>query len=280
MRFRLNNLELGEDTQFHIESPITGLDNAPIRMGYGDWSGRDGGYVSSQFFSARTIVLNGFYIGKTCEEADEMRATLVGAMAIRQSLPLYITSFSGKHFYTQTYLKDFKMDVIGPKHGEYQITLVSPDPYLYDGGDGVNPESGWNNLPIYKLIGGGYVTQYDMPVQWTPGTTPAVAVNSGDVTIYPQFKITGQVQNPRITNFKSDKFVQINITTTSPTDVLIIDMGARTVTLNGGNILSYRSSDSTWWGLEQGNNTIQFTSDGPSDVNVGTLRWRTAYLGV
>ena len=280
MRFKLNNLDLGLGTKYHIEAPVQGLDQAPIRMGYGDWSGRDGGYVSSQFFSARTIVLQGFYIGETCEEADDLRYQLAQSLQIRQSLPLFIESFSGKHYFAQTYIKDFKMDITAPKSGRYQITLISPDPYLYDAGDGSNPDSGWINLPVYKLIGGGYITQYDMPVQWTPGTTPTVAVNTGDVTIFPQFKIVGKVQNPRITNYSANKFVQVNITATSDTDEIVIDMAQRTITLNGANILAYRTDDSTWWGLEPGNNTIEFISDGPTDVNFGTLRWRTAYLGV
>jgi len=271
---------MGENSPYHIKAPISGLEYASIRFGYSDWSGRDGGYVSSQLYSARTIVLNGFYIGATCDEAELLRANLAQALDIRQSLPLFITSFTGKHYFTQTYIKDFKMEITSAKSGEYQITLVAPDPYLYDAGDGLDPDSGWNELPIYKLIGGGYITEYTVPVQWTPGTTPAIAVNNSDVVVNPQFKIVGAVQNPRITNYTTNKFVQVNVTASSPTDELIIDMGMKTVTLNGGNILSYRTSDSSWWGLNQGNNTISFTSDGAGDVDFGTLRWRTAYLGV
>lgn len=172
------------------------------------------------------------------------------------------------------------MDIIGAKHGKYQLTLVAPDPLLYEAGDGSDPDSGWQELDVYKLIGGGYITEYNMPVQWTPGTTPTVAVNNGDVVIYPQFKIVGAVQNPRITNHSTNKFVQINITTTNPTDELIIDMNQRTVTLNGGSVLSFRTLDSTWFGLELGNNVVEYTSEGSGDVQFGTLRWRTAYQGV
>lgn len=280
MRFVLNGLPLGDGSKYHLESPITGLDKAPIRMGAGDWSGRDGGYVSSQFYSSRVIVISGFYVSATCEEADDMRQSLSEYLPIRQSIPMFVTSFSGRQYFAQTYLQDFKMDMIASKHGKFQITLVAPDPFLYDAGNGVDPDSGWNNLDVYKLIGGGYVTEYDMPVQWTPGTTPTIAVNNGDIAIYPQFKITGAVQNPRITNQTNNKFVQVNITTTSPTDELIIDMNQRTVTLNGGSVLSFRTLDSTWFGLEVGNNIVEYTSDGSSDVDFGTLRWRTAYQGV
>lgn len=280
MKFIINGLPIGYGTKYHLESPISGLDKPPIRMGADDWSGRDGGYVSSQFYSSRVIVLSGFYKADTCEEADEIRLTLSEYLPIRTSLPMYIETFSGKLYFTQTYLKDFKMDIIGATYGKYQITLVAPDPLLYDAGDGINPDSGWQTLDVYKLIGGGYITEYDMPVQWTPGTTPTVAVNSGDIIIYPQFKITGAVQNPRITNHTTNKFVQVNITTTSPDDELIIDMGQRTITLNGGSVLSYRTLDSIWWGLELGNNVIEYTSDGSGDINFGTLRWRTAYQGI
>lgn len=280
MLFRLNGLELGQGTDYHIEAPVSGFDKPSIRMGDGNWSGRDGGYVSSQFFAKRVIVLNGFYKADTCEEADALRATLIDSTPIRQSLPLFVTTFSGLNYFTQTYLQDFKMDIVHDKFGKYQITLVAPDPLLYDAGDGLDPDSGYQNLNVYKLIGGGYITEYGMPVTWTPGTTPTVATNDGDIIIYPQFKITGAVQNPRITNHTNNKFVQVNITTTNPTDELIIDMNQRTITLNGGSVLSYRTSDSIWWGLEIGNNIIEFTSDGPSDVDHGTLRWRAAYQGV
>ena len=280
MFFKLNDLLLGGSSdKYFLKSPLTGFEKAPIRMGSNEWSGRDGGYVSSQFYDMRQIIINGFYIGSTCEEADDLRMELAATLSIRESLPLYITTFSGKLLFTQAFLRDFKMDITNGKSGVYQITLICPDPFLYDAGDGVDPDSGWNELPIYKLIGGGYITEYDMPVQWTPGTQPAIAVNSGDVIIYPQFKIVGEVENPRITNLTENKFVQVDVTTASPTDEIIIDMGMRTITLNGSNILSYRTSDSTWWGLVQGNNKIEFTSDGSGDIDFGTLRWRTAYLG-
>lgn len=279
MKFELNGVTLGGNSKYKIQAPISGLEKPPIRMGSGEWSGRDGGYVSSQFYGSRVIVINGFYIASSCEEADELRLSLSESAPIRQSLPLFITTFGGKLLFTQTYLRDLKMEITNSLAGIFQITLVSPDPFLYDAGDGIDPDSGWQELPIYKLIGGGYITEYNMPVQWTPGTTPAVAVNSGDVTIFPQFKIVGAVTNPLITNFDANKFVKVNVVTTQPTDEIIIDMGQRTVTLNGSSILSLRTLDSQWWGLTPGDNTIQFESDGVGDVNFGTLRWRTAYQG-
>lgn len=280
MIFNINGLTLGGDSRYFVQSPIQGLEKPPIRMGQGEWSGRDGGYVSSQFYSPRLITINGFYMGTNCNHADELRVNLSNSMPIRQSLPTFITTFSGKQYFTQAYLKDYKADITSDRVGEFQISLVSPDPLLYDAGDGVDPDSGWQNLDVYKIVGGGYVTAYDMPVQWTPGTTPTIANNDGDVVIYPQFKIVGAVNNPRIANLDENKFVELEITTTQPDDEIIIDMEQRTVTLNGGSILSYRTLDSQWWGLTPGTNTVQFTSAGAEDVSMGTLRWRNAFQGI
>lgn len=281
MRLKINGIEFGANSRYQIVAPLSGLDVPPIRMGSGNWSGRDGGYVSSQFYGSRIIVVNGFYRGSSCENADELRKELIAALPIRQSIPVYIYTFGGRNLFTQTYVTDVKMDITnGGIFGEFQITLVAPDPLLYEAGDGSNPDSGWINMPVNKLLGGGYITAYDMPVQWTPGTTPAIATNDGDVVIYPQFKIKGIVQNPIITNLTSNRFVRINVTTTSPDDEIIIDMKQRTVTLNGGSILSFRTLDSKWFGLELGDNVLQFTSSGSSDVTFGTLRWRNGYKGV
>jgi len=279
MQLKINGLTLGGSSKYQIQAPLSGLEKPPVRMGSGEWSGRDGGYVSSQFYGSRVITISGFYKAASCDEADELRSDMAEALAIRQSLPMFITTFGGKKLFTQTYLKDLKMDITSDIFGIYQITLVAPDPLLYDAGDGVDPDSGWQELPVYKLIGGGYVTAYELPVQWEPGTTPTVATNNGDTFIYPQFKSVGEVTNPRITNLTENKFVQVNVTTNSPDDEIIIDMGARTVTLNGGSILSFRTLDSQWWGLPTGNSVIQFESDGVDDVEVGTLRWRNAWQG-
>ncbi len=280
LTLRLNGLEFGGVSKYQLLAPLSGLDGAPIRMGQGVWTGRDGGYVSSQFLGNRVIVFKGFMIGASCEELDELREDLVAAMPIRQTLPLYINTHGGRNLVAETYLQDVKMDVLaGGLYAEFQITLLCPDPLLYEAGDGLDPDSGYIEVPVYKLIGGGYITEYGMPVTWTPGTTPTFAINSGDTTIYPQVTYTGIVTNPIITNVSDNKFVRINITTV-PGDVLVIDMYRRTVTLNGGSVLSFRTLDSTWWGLLPGSNIIQYTSSSGGDAAFATVRYRNGYMGV
>lgn len=279
MYFEIDDLKIGDDSKYHVQSPIVGLDMPTIRMGSGEYSGKDGGYVSTQFYSYRTIVINGFYIGSTCDEADSLRSNLISSLPIRQSLSMFITSFSGDKYLAEVYLRDFKMDMIGGVHGVFQLTFVSPSPYLYDAGDGIDPESGWTEQTIYKLIGGGYVTPYSLPVQWAPGTQPNVIENTGDTYLNPQIILTGVFTNPRITNITENKFIQVDLTT-APGDVLNIDLQNRTITLNGGSVLASRNADSSWWGLRPGNNTIELTSDDSDDDTSAILRWRSQFLGV
>ena len=279
MMFLLNGLQFGGDSKIHIQSPITGLETPPIRLGAGDWAGRDGGYVSSQFFSSRVIVISGLYKGDTCDEAAEIRASMTRAFEIRKSLPLFITSFNGDRYYTDVYLQDVKMDIISDRSGIYQVTLVAPDALLYDAGDGVDPTSGWIEQRIYKLIGGGYITEYEIPVQWTPGTQPAAIVNEGDALVYPQIVMKGKLTNPRVYNLTENKFIQINIST-SANDEIIIDMKQRVILLNGSSILSLRSLDSSWWGLSPGTSIISYESGNDTDVDYVTLRRRNGYSSI
>ena len=279
MIFKFNDIKIGGDSKFQITPPISGLDTPPIRIGAGDWSGRDGGYVSSQFYSSRVIVIEGFYIGGTCDEADELRKTLSMNLPIRMSIPLFITSWSNKRYVTEAYLQDVKMDITASKHGIFQITFICPDPLLYDAGDGVDPNSGWQERDVYKLIGGGYVTEYEIPVQWTPGTQPSAIVNNGDSLVMPQIRITGRVTNPIVANLTTNKSIKLNIVT-SATDEIIIDMHSRIILLNGSSILSLRTIDSSWWGLEPGTNVISYESGNDQDIDNVTVRWRNGYAGV
>ncbi len=279
MNITINNLQLGENTKYLIASPVAGFSKAPIRTADGDYSGKDGGYVSAQFYGKRAITIVGWIYASTCEENEDMRNDLASALVIRQLLPVFVRTFSGKIYLVEAYVTSLQMDITSPKVSEFKIDLIAPSPFIYDGGDGVDPDSGWVEQPINKLIGGGYSTPYNLPVTWKAGTQPNIINNTGDTYIYPQIRLEGQWTNPRILNVTENAFIELNITTTSG-DVILIDLDKRTITLNGGNILSSRTIDSSWWGLRPGDNMIELTSDDTNDATSGTVRWRAQYTGI
>lgn len=159
-----DNIQLGGNSKYQLEPGISGLSSANIRTGDGVYSGRDGGYVSSQLYGTRTITMTGFYIGENCEEADNLRRGLVSNLHIRYLYPIYITTFSQQHYFTEGYVTDIKSDIEGRRSGEFQITLLCPDPIMYDGGDGLSSDSAWIEQRFMIEKAGGFVIEYPTPV--------------------------------------------------------------------------------------------------------------------
>ena len=46
-------------TSAELEPPVQGLGKPSVRTASGNYSGRDGGWISSQFYSTRQIVITG-----------------------------------------------------------------------------------------------------------------------------------------------------------------------------------------------------------------------------
>lgn len=278
MKFDIDGLIIGGDTEYKLVPGITGLGKPGIRMGSGQFGGRDGGYVSSQYYDMRIINIPGHYLGDTCEDAQALRAAL-NAIPIRKLLPVFVTTFTGQIYYLEGYINDLKNDIEADTDGAFNIQLVAPDPYLYDAGDGVDPSSGWIEQEIFKVGGGGYTTPYSLPVTWQPGQTPANVDNTGDIYIYPQLILSGQYTNPRINNLTTGSFIELNLTT-SASDEVIIDMKNRTITLDGGSITAYRTDDSSWWFLQPGINVITLETDSGGDETSAIIRYRPGVEGI
>ena len=274
-----DTITFGGNSKFQITPPLSGLTSPDIRTGDGLYAGVDGGYVSSQLYGFRNIVISGFYIGKTCQEADELRQQLMSELHIRYLYPIFITSFSGKHYFVEGYITDRRSDITNPTSGEFQITIHCPDPIIYDGGDGIASDSAWFEQTFYKEQPGGFNIEYQVPVQWVSGQMATNIENLGTVAAYPIITLSGKFTNPKITNLTTNEFIELERETTV-SDTIVIDMKERIITLNGVSIASSRTIDSSWWTLLQGNNKIVLETDSSSDNNFGTIKYKVGYLGV
>ncbi len=279
MKFKIGDLELGGDSPYKVSAPIAGLDSASIRTASGDFSGRDGGYVSTQFYGSRTIVISGFYIAKNCEDADRLRSDLSKTIKIRKKLPLYIETFSKKHYLAEVFMVEYRSDVVAPNHGEFQITFLAPDPFFYDAGDGADPYTGYLQALFYKPESGGYTIPYSLPVEWLVGNTATPIVNNGSVPVFPQIVLENEYHHPVVINLTTQKYVELDIDMLDG-DKVIIDMENREITKNGVSIAATRTIDSSWWELATGENLISLQTDDTEDKNWGLIRWREAYEGI
>ncbi len=274
-----DTITFGGNSKFQITPPLSGLTSPDIRTGDGLYAGVDGGYVSSQLYGFRNIVISGFYIGKTCQEADELRQQLMSELHIRYLYPIFITSFSGKHYFVEGYITDRRSDITNPTSGEFQITIHCPDPIIYDGGDGIASDSAWFEQTFYKEQPGGFNIEYQVPVQWVGGQMATNIENLGTVAAYPIITLSGKFTNPKITNLTTNEFIELE-RETAVSDTIVIDMKERIITLNGVSIASSRTIDSSWWTLLQGNNKIVLETDSSSDNNFGTIKYKVGYLGI
>lgn len=252
------SLFLGDNSDYKLSPPVSGLASPAFRVGDGVYAGRDGGYVSGHYYGHRTLVLRGFYIGTDCENAAELRRVLFGYLRIRYRLPILITTAEGQ-YYTEGVITDVKADVTNLKGGEYQLTILCPDPILYEAALGV---AKWYE---HTLVNGG---------------TTEIA-NGGDVEIYPVITITGIVDGVELTNDTTEQTMQIDVTSENDDDEIVVDMQKRIITLNGVGINEDRSLNSSWWYLAQEANdiTVNIGEDSGSSVEV-KIRYRKGFSGV
>lgn len=274
-----DKIKLGGDSTYQLVSPISGLETPAIRVGDGVYAGLDGAYVSSELYGARTLVFNGFFLSNGCDDLDRARDGLVKELRIRYLYPIYIQTFGKKNYYTEGYLTNLKAEVTGPKAGQFQITLLCPDPIIYDGGDGKTTDSSWVEQTIYKEGHGGFDMEYTTPVQWVAGEQSTAIENLGTVPYAPIITLNGVFHNPTVTNTTTGKLISLQTTTTS-SDTIVIDLKNRIITKNGGSIASYRTITSSWWTLQPGLNKIVLSTTDASDTDFGTIKYRIGVSGI
>jgi len=271
------NLSAEADGNHFVIQGVTGLGVADIRTSSFLFSGRSGGMVTDQFLGFRTITING-RIGEnagTREQHKLDRKAMIDALPIGETIPIYITVFDGETYRIDANVTDAKVEYRQRGYtSDFLIQLTAGDPLFYstDGGDELTAH-------ITRVTQGGYVTPYDLPVNWASGSSPTVVNNSGESMYLPRIELHDQAANPVIINQTTGERFKLNINLVDGDDV-IIDMFKRTVTLNGSNIIGNKSSDSVWWGLQEGANAIVLDSDSGSDTVTADIYWRNGVRGI
>lgn len=265
-----------DDTAFHIKG-VTGLGIADIRTSSFLFSGQSGGMVTDQFLGFRTVVINGI-IGKNNDTRAQHkldRKALIDALPIGTTIPVYITVFDGETYRIDANVTDAKVEY--RQRGvtsDFLIQLTAGDPLFYSTDDGDE-----QTAHITRVTQGGYVTPYDLPVDWASGSSPTVVTNNGETLYLPRIELHDQADNPVIINQTTGERFELDINLVDGDDV-IIDMRKRTVTLNGSNIIGNKTDDSLWWGLLPGPNSIVLDSNSGGDTVTADIYWRNGVRGI
>ncbi len=258
-----------------IDGDIVGLGLPPVRTSEGLYSGRDGGYIGSQFYGSRDISIPGKVWGRTVAEFEQRRLLLQNAVATK-TITLTIITNAGSSYIIFCNL--IKLDIPfsnNPLVCSYNLELIAADSIIYD-----NSVSGSMSVTVNPARGGGITWPITWPITWAAGSQPTTVNNTGNAIIYPTITLTDKMTNPTITNQTTGQFFTLTGLTTTAGDVLKIDMNNRTVLLNGGSVLPFVTNASSWWPLLPGNNSINLTTNDGTDTTVATVSWRSGYRGI
>ena len=259
LRIRFGNGLILGGSDYQLKSPITGLDTPAVRNGNAVYSGADGGYMVSQYYGHRTIVLKGFFIGNCQDRTDELRKDLIANCYFRYYMPVVVEDLKNNYWFTQGYITDLKCDITSPKVGEFQMTILCPDPLIYpcEAFTSASPTVIEKNLTVN-------------------GETTILRI--GDCDALPVITLTGEFTNPIITI--GDYAFGLGLTTDS-SSVITIDMKRRTVqALDGTSLAEYRLVDSRWLYLGRGANTIIIETENNSDTGTAKLTYSAGYRGI
>ncbi|WP_064444453.1 phage tail domain-containing protein [Rhodococcus sp. YH3-3] len=274
MKVTLNNFALNDASNYTYLDSITGLDIPPIRTSSGNSSGQSGGYIGPQLYGMRPITLPG-RIFSADKVVHETRRKQLQAALSTGDVEMRVTTDGGNCYIIYCKLIDFDMPIsrIVDK-SSFNIELMAPDAVIYD--DSI---SGLNKTPLHRFVSGGLTWPLSWPLVWAPGSQPTIINNTGTVVLFPVITLTGSMSSPTITNQTTGQSFTMPGFTTGPTDVVVIDMRAHTVLLNGENVLGL-TAEKPAIALITGNNQLFLRTSSGSDTVVGEVSWKPGVMGI
>lgn len=152
--------------------------------------------------------------------------------------------------YINCRVRNFKLNTnYAMAHGyaEATLQLLASDPRHYTLGatttSGAIPTSSAAGSATFA-VGGDFYTE--------PVISIVGPFNNGIITLSTAPNVDDTVMQGRAIRLTGN---------VSAAQTLVIDFAARTMTLNGSAIYSYRRTDSQWWSLTPGSNTVTFNRD-------------------
>jgi hypothetical protein len=119
-----------------------------------------------------------------------------------------------------------------------------------------------------------YPVTYDVPFGASSGGSASVT-NAGNYATAPLITITGPCTNPYVS--LGSATMKLNLTL-GVSDVVVIDMAAMTVTLNGADRQNAPAFGSAWWSIPVGTYSVGVgSSDSAAVAALFTIQWRDAW---
>jgi hypothetical protein len=253
---------------------LPGIRNQDDNRGYAD-----GMFTGRDFLGGRTISMIIQTTGTPSASAQANYNTLQRTLQPQTSgtTPLYFILSAGE---TEQVIEARVRQHITTVNPNYtyglilsQVEFFCPDPRYYDSNIQTatllySTPSGRIYNRIYNLVYGG-----------GSGTITTTITNNGWTNTYPTITINGPITNPEIGNTTQNASMLFNVTLSS-SDLFIVDLYNKLITLNGNparNTLI--SGSSTWFSASPGNNDFYFYGTGTlAGTTEAVVEWQSAYI--
>lgn len=269
----------GTDSPWQVMS-VDGLEGIPELRTQDDNRGyNDGALTGRDFYNGRNITFTINTFARNGLSAQDNYELLQNALLPQQTGTQTLTfklSASSTEKIISARVRT-RVTTIDPDYTygliKSQIMMFCPDPRYYD--------STLNALVLtIPAVSGGrtYNRTYNLTYSPTSAANQGTVLNAGNIYSSPVFTIQGPITNPTIGYVEGNVYLSVT-TTLSASDVLVIDMAARLVTLNGSAARNLVASYSEWWEIPANTTaTVNFSGSGTSLATTATVNWRNAYI--
>lgn len=258
-QFQFGTFVFGAGTPF-VVNEVTGLADLPAIRNQDDNKGyNDGMFTGRDFFSGRTITFMLTILAGNGNTAQTNFQLLQAALAPQQSGTttlqfLLSPSDTGKQIGARVRTR---VSAVNPEwtYGKIvaQVSLFCPDPRFYD------LTSSTLSLTPGLPSGRTYNRTYNLTYGGGSLTSSGTLNNIGWATTNPSIRITGPAVNPVLTNVTTGQSITINYTL-GTSDVVVIDLNLKTVTLNGTSARNILANSSQWFSAPPGQTQLSFSA--------------------
>lgn len=265
----------------HRASGLVGL--PPVRSSTRPRPTRHGVIDQSKWVDGALVVLDGRVTAAEAgghdaiNELHQLMSPLMDTLEQGPSLLKWQEGTTGRELQRLVKLTgspDAQLDATSPLI-PYQVQLRSEDYRAYSQ-QLVSSASG-----LMSDTGGGWIFPDPFPVQFTAGGAGIASFqNDGNVSTPPVFRLYGQLVDPRVKLEPAGPEL-VFTGTVGPSDYLEVDVGGRSVTLNGDAAINrlhfVNFAASTWFDLPRGQGVVRLLATSATSNAHMTIEYRHAY---
>ena len=167
---------------------------------------------------------------------------------------------------------------ITPTNGEgrgnywqtFQVSFDCPDPFFHV----------TENSQVFAPFAGGFSFPFSFPFSLGTPAASQVLANAGDTATPVRIVLVGPIKEAIINNDTTGESIYLT-EDIDPGETVTIDTKKKTVASDvKGNVFNYISSDTAFWDLQPGNNTISYKTSTNILGSSCTIYWNDRYTGI